>query len=252
MRSLISRVNRPHINLVLIAGLLLLAVSPQASAFEQWVHKAITTDALETIPGFNLGGIVEIRYWNMLTDFSPTVDESAYHFSECCWERPTAVFMPLCREKAAYYANAYLEWQGIDPELKEDGFMWLGRVFHICQDFFAHSNWVENTAICADLPDLRSGQRPSWWYSADGWKNPECCLSGEPSHVSLNKDSPDRPGYSKAYCHAVLESRHQWEVFETYVLTHYPAGRAEEIIDLFHGYDPYKVPDGPSPDPVDP
>jgi hypothetical protein len=104
----------------------------------------------------------------------------------------------------------------------------LGQALHAIQDFFSHSNFVENNPVDAQI-DLLSLQDPpadlrcvppgfkggltSGYYSNTSSEHPDDVINEPPlkgvkcSHGQLNKDEPDRPGFRQAKEKAILESR---------------------------------------------
>ena len=98
----------------------------------------------------------------------------------------------------------------------------LGLVFHAAQDFYAHSNWIENNpdGVTADL----EGTKPSYWMSGTWpYDYPQSSTAGAPTHGDLNKDYPLRRGYDEAYNDAVAETKKQFALFHAALRNSYPS-----------------------------
>ena len=186
-------------------------------------HKDITRAALALIANNSL--------LKALVDNSVIGDEgnangySASHYDNCCWEE-SKQWIAEHRKNAIEAAYSYYKTGNIsdyDNVCKN-----LGYLIHTTEDFYAHSNWVENNKW-GEIADLE-GPRPAYWYSGYYESSaPHKASPGVPLHDNMNKDNPARPNYFKAFGAAVFAVRVQIKRFLQDIKSIYPP-QADDII----------------------
>lgn len=121
----------------------------------------------------------------------------------------------------------------------------LGRALHPVQDFFAHSNWVENNALDAPLdllsltdpakdvvcdPATHKGPLTSGYYFDDS-AHPGSPTPAPPNkclHADLHKDDATRPFHAAARARALAETKSFLALFDNAILAKFAAAGSGE------------------------
>lgn len=104
-----------------------------------------------------------------------------YHFDDCCFKEGINY---IAEQRRIIQDNCSKEGcEGLDEVLAA-----LGRILHAIQDFYSHTNWVENQN------DLWDGKSIPDWLCSGIFGGRDCCPEDKdcPTHGELNKDEPDR------------------------------------------------------------
>jgi hypothetical protein len=201
------------------AFMLFLGAVP-AAAFDTGPHANITIDSTMRA-GFNRAAADAVQVENWLTDYytsSPTLGSSAaqcdlekLHFDDVFsnadidryWK--TLVANTQAAAKQAEANNDVVEFYTV-----------LGISLHVVQDFYTHSNWVEQNGASGPYKTrswFQTTTPPAGLYT--GWYA-NCLKIPEGSHVphggytsGLNHDSVVRPRYDRAYVYA-LGASYEW------------------------------------------
>jgi hypothetical protein len=198
---------------VMKSGVLLVLLSVPGLAFKQDIHKAITESVLGEL-GFDADSRDEVGDANWWTDVLEPND-SAAHFDN---ENLAGGAERLRRLKAEIIASL----RACDREGAQEK---LGRALHTLQDFYSHSNAVNNNFLAMDpgsieqnppsslvcaWPSFSPGGLTSGYFSLGGWLHWNECSTTPPNkccHRDLNKDDDDRPGFGAARGAAVIATR---------------------------------------------
>lgn len=136
----------------------------------------------------------------------------------------------------------------------------LGQAVHAAQDFYSHSNWVDEPAPGENSPDNPAGlgkQGNAPFLESDAAATPPGLISGcfdktsvvseargcnygdgkkRVKHAVLNKDGPTKPrgaingNFERARAAAAAETKRKWAYFEDRVRKTYPGKRGEVMI----------------------
>lgn len=143
---------------------------------------------------------------------------SASHYDNCCWYQGQEWIIKHRGEALDYAYNYYCKNDAVNY-LKV--FQSLGYVVHATEDFYAHSNWIENNAwgVLADL----DGAPPGFWLSGT-WPTsiPNPAPPGTPSHNEISKDTDGASGFLEARGDAVLAVQDQIRLFRAALYAKYP------------------------------
>ncbi len=159
----------------------------QAVAFDREIHAQITAKVLAKLK-FSPAAIEAIIRHAQNVDDQET-NTTAAHFLNENFEEGSARLRTRLRRSAEFVKNCDRDfaWQA------------MGQAFHAIQDFYAHSNWVENHDKDFELAPLLNLTDPSVTVVCDGaqyykgeltsgyWPD-QATPSFKCSHFSLNKD----------------------------------------------------------------
>jgi hypothetical protein len=219
-----ARERRTWLAAVATVSLLFALLVVPAIAFDTGPHASITVDALMRA-GFNRNAAIAIQVENWLTDYytsSPTslapggpakCDLEKLHFDD--------LFSTADIENywATFTANtkAAVQQAEKDDDVVEF-YVVLGMSLHVVQDFYSHSNWVEQNGLTSGKYRTAtwfqmSSRPPAGLYT--GWYGN--CLNLPPgNHVphggytsGMNHDSVVRPNYDRAYVYGYAAS-YEW------------------------------------------
>ncbi|MEA2784994.1 MAG: hypothetical protein QOF71_1098 [Candidatus Eremiobacteraeota bacterium] len=198
-----------------VAAVSLVPVAP-AAAFDTGPHASITTDALKRL-GFSASAGTAVQVENWLTDYytsapffgsGPKCALDKLHFDD--------VFSNA--DIASYWTTLAANTKAAAQQAERDNdviefFTVLGMSLHVVQDFYTHSNWVEQNGASGSYKTrtwFQTPSPPSGLYT--GWY-PNCLNIPQGSHVphggytsGLNHDSVVRPRYDRAYVFALAAS----------------------------------------------
>lgn len=187
------------------------ALVPRAGAFDSATHRRITEAALAGL-GFDQDSITLVNQGNVAVDmFDETVIPEAHFDSETFSKGSQRL-----NDKLAEVLDA------LDENDREFALNTLGRGLHTAQDFFSHSNFIENNPVETpiDLLNLKDppadlvcdrrtfkGALTTGYYPDDKRPSEIKCV-----HAELNKDSANAgERYVLAVKKATIESRHYVE-----------------------------------------
>lgn len=138
-------------------------------------HRDLTTDVCSgKMPDTEAAAVVAANLSQDLNQF-----DSALHFDNCAF---------------AEGADKYRFWWGVvkGTGSSSEASDFFGKILHLVQDFYSHSNWVELHAQSAPLPLFAIGtQPPSGLVSGTYFLGRPKRCGDAPSHDDLNKDAPD-------------------------------------------------------------
>ena len=180
----------------------------QAVAFDSATHRHITEVAL-TDMGFDSDSIVLVNQGNIAVDvFDEAIIPEAHFDSETFSKGSQRL-----RDKLTEVTDA------LDENDREFALNTFGRGLHTAQDFFSHSNFIENNSVGTpiDLLNLKDpsadlvcdretfkGGLTSGYYPDDKRPSEIKCI-----HAELNKDIANvGQRYTLAVEKAIIESRH--------------------------------------------
>jgi hypothetical protein len=208
-------------------GLLLLTLcAARASAFSKEVHEAVSRQALSDM-GFDASAAGAVVAGNLQTDKDEFTDPKA-HFDD---ERFAAGSARLNAKLSA----ALDALDSCDAGAAREQ---LGRALHAVQDFFAHSNWVENHAPSDPIdmlnlkdpppglvcdPKTHKGGLTSGYYPDDKRPSPDKCV-----HAELNKDDASRPYHELARLRALAETKAMLALFDRAIAARFAAAGPDE------------------------
>jgi hypothetical protein len=148
---------------------------------------------------------------------------SGTHFDNCYWNEG----VQWVNDNLAFAVTSAIQYhRGTKSNSDRDRvFKYLGFALHATQDFYAHSNWVENhegeTVAC----DFAAG-KPDDWYSGtygndrdNNDPNPgelHCPQDHRQPHdgdTGLNKDTSSRPGFYAAKADAAIAAQNLVDAF---------------------------------------
>jgi hypothetical protein len=191
-----------------------------AVAFDTGPHAGITIDAL-TRAGFNRNAADVVQVENWLTDYytsSPTIGGAA----KCDLEKLHFDDVFSSADVANYWTTLAANTKAAAKKAEADNdvlefYVALGMSLHVVQDFYAHSNWVEQHSQRSGRYDtttwFQTSNPPSGSYT--GWYA-NCLNIPQANHVphggytwGLNHDSVVRPNYDRAYVYAYAAS-YEW------------------------------------------
>ena len=203
-------------------GLLVLLLAPApAFAFSKEVHEAVTRRALSDM-SFDASAAGAVVAGNLKTDKDEFTDPKAHFDNE--------QFAAGSARLNAKLSAALDALDDCDPGLAREQ---LGRALHAVQDFFAHSNWVENHAPADPLdlfrltdpaaglvcdPKTHKGALTSGYYPDDHRPSAIKCV-----HAELNKDDPGRPFHEEARLRALAETKAVLALFDRAIAAKFAA-----------------------------
>lgn len=203
----------------LIACALTLPAVP-AAAFDTGPHATLTTDTLQAL-GFNQAAADATQVENWLTDYytsSPTLGSPA---DQCELEKLHFDDVFSNGDIAKYWANFTANTKAAAKQAEKDDdvvefYTVLGMSLHVVQDFYTHSNWVEQNGASGNYKTrtwFETSSPPAGLYT--GWYD-NCLKIPQGNHVphggytsGLNHDSVVRPNYNRAYIYAWAGS-YEW------------------------------------------
>ncbi|HEY9063182.1 MAG TPA: hypothetical protein VIO64_22210 [Pseudobacteroides sp.] len=140
-------------------------------------HKEITRAALSLTATKLLSQILSEK--SVIGDRGEANSQSVSHFDNCCWYEGVR-WIEEHRQNAVDASIKYFS-SGNEADFNSvcENLRYL---IHTTEDFYSHSNWVENNdwGVIADF----SAPKPIWWYSGY-YKN-------------------SKPNFYKAYCAAII------------------------------------------------
>jgi hypothetical protein len=179
-------------------------------------HKDITRSAVALIADYSL--VQALVEKSCIGDLGTSKHISAAHYDNCCWEEAKQW---IVKHRSAAVDAAYRYYSTGKKSDFNSACKSLGYVIHTTEDFYAHSNWIENSNW-GEIADFE-GERPASWYSAYSRSCiPDNSTPGIPLHEDMHKDHPSRPGYYKAFGDAVFAVRDQVKRFQQSVKSRYP------------------------------
>lgn len=191
-----------------LAALALQCPAPRVMAFGSATHVRITETVLAELP-FDADSAALVVLGNRMVDRQDAKGEFSVpeaHFDNETFSKGSR----RLREKIAAVMDA------LDRGDRELALESLGRGLHTAQDFFAHSNFIENNAVDApvDLLDLKD-PAADLVCEKEGFKGgltsgyfPESPSAAKCTHSELAKDGPDAGRrYELAVEKAVMENR---------------------------------------------
>lgn len=213
---------------------LLLAFACDARAFTGKVHEELTRQAVNEM-GFDQTAGDAVVAGNLLTD----KDESqggefwtaAAHFDN----EQLAAGSKRLKEKLLAAADALDDCNA--AKAREQ----LGRALHATQDFFAHSNWIENHALdekvdllnlqdpakeAVCVPGTHKGPLTSGYYFRDDKQAAppgKCLHNGE-----LHKDDPSRKMHGEARAKGLAQTKEMMALLDRLVSAKYGASASGE------------------------
>ncbi len=196
---------------ILCGGAALLSLpclAPRAGAFDSATHRRITETAL-TDMGFDADSIYLVNQGNISVDMFDEMNVPEAHFDSETFSKGSQ----RLRDKLTGVMDSL---DGADREFALDT---LGRGLHTAQDFFSHSNFIENNSVDTPIDLLNLADpaaelvceretfkgRLTSGYFPDNMRPSEAkCV-----HAELNKDTASAgQRYNRAVEKAVIESRH--------------------------------------------
>ena len=202
-----------------VAAYALVSVAAPAFAFDTGPHANITEDSLRRA-GFNRAAADAVQVENWLTDYytsTPTIgsgpkcDLEKLHFDDVFSNADIAAYWTTL----AANTKASAEQAERDNDVVEF-YTVLGMSLHVVQDYYTHSNWVEQYGASGPYKTttwFETTAPPSGLFT--GWY-PNCLNIPQGSHVphggytsGLNHDSVVRPRYDRAYVYALAAS-YEW------------------------------------------
>jgi hypothetical protein len=202
-----------------VAAFWFVSSAASALAFDTGPHAAITEDSLQRL-GFSRAAADAVQVENWLTDYytsTPTIGSAAkcdldkLHFDD--------VFSNA--DIASYWTTLAANTKAAAQQAERDNdvvefLTVLGISLHVVQDFYTHSNWVEQQGASGAYKTttwFETSSPPSGLYT--GWYD-NCLKIPQGSHVphggytsGLNHDSVVRPRYDRAYVYALAAS-YEW------------------------------------------
>jgi hypothetical protein len=208
---------QPVFAMLASACLLFLCAVP-ASAFDTGPHANLTVDAMMRA-GFNRNAADAAQVANWLTDYytsTPTFGSAA----QCDLEKLHFDDVFSNADIGSYWKTLAANTQAAAKQAEADNdvvefYTVLGMSLHVVQDFYTHSNWLEQNGPIGPY------KTRSWFETTPpaglftGWyKN--CLNIPQGSHVphggytwGMNHDSVVRPQYDRAYVYALAAS-YEW------------------------------------------
>jgi hypothetical protein len=224
------RMRKTRVARILVSAVLIVLCTPARSAlaFDTWWHAEATRHAM-TANGFSADARLATQVTNYLTDFHTIAADTVGGFEGLYRRLPggppqsaptTARLDPADMDRlhfdslrstaeveaqwAALEANtkAALRKYATDPSVKP-GFRpvvlltILGASLHMVQDFYSHSNWVNEfvkKSPGSPVPtwqDVPAAQRATMQLFTGAY--PDGCCPGHVDHATLTKDSSARP-----------------------------------------------------------
>jgi hypothetical protein len=201
-----------------IAAVSLVPVAP-ALAFDTGPHATITEDSLNRA-GFNRAAADAVQVENWLTDYftsRPFFGSDA----QCALEKLHFDDVFSNGDIASYWTTLAANTKAAAQQAERDNdvvefYTVLGMSLHVVQDFYSHSNWVEQSGASGAYKTtswFETSSPPSGLYT--GWYA-NCLKIPQGSHVphggytsGLNHDSVVRPRYDRAYVYA-LGASYEW------------------------------------------
>ena len=201
--------------LFLAKSLLIMSMLTPLSAFHGGEHHTMTEEAFEL--SYSKSTVETLNRVSTIGDEGESWYISAAHFDNCTWDRGLD-WIKTHQELAVKNAILFRQ-NNFDLQYKTKTFDALGYVLHASEDFYAHSNWVENhiQGDIARLNLLTVKSKPNGWHSGT-WSGstpgPENCTEISVTHAELNKDSSSHVFYPEARADAILEIRFQMAEFQ--------------------------------------
>ena len=218
----------PHVRVVACA-LSLLALAPVSRAFDTWWHADATRQAAVG-NGFSGDARLTMQVTNYILDFYAGIASKAY---EKLGADPEAAewrkfenrvqladpALHYCHFDAVFTtADIEANWKTLeantiaalrkyakDPSVRPGHrtivlLTVLGVSLHLVQDFYSHSNWIDQFQEASPPPiwfEVPAAERAKLKIKTGAY--PAGSAPGQPDHDSLNKDTSQRPGHAKAF-----------------------------------------------------
>ena len=221
------------IRILMLLSLLQLIGQPSAHAFTAEVHTEITHDALSE-RGYKKRLITKVVEANLATDEDEETVDGAHFDSEKFEEGSERLRRKL--------SDAVIQVIGCQRDQALES---LGRGFHAIQDFFSHSNVVENDPkMRIDILHLRN---PGAAVSCDPkthlgaltsgyWPDYKRPASNKCTHSELNKDEPSAGVWHVlARERALVESRNYEDLLEQRLFDSLKYDTAFQLIEYLKG-----------------
>lgn len=217
-----------------IAATALFAVQP-AMSFGTSIHVSMAAQVLRDSCGFTPANATAMSGYADDPD-SGAFFTSANHFDNCVfYDGQTKINTYL--DAAVLDARNYQLTGAVS--YRNSAYSNMGWAFHAAQDFYAHSNWVENSNYSVFY--LGVNAPASWWRSGVWSLSPtKLCPSGSKDHgpqsadsvpgTTLNKDNSARVGYSEAWSDAYWEVQNQWNRLKSKIISAYGTTNGNIII----------------------
>ena len=198
------------------SSLLLCAVP--AAAFDTGPHANITVDAL-TRAGFNVSAATATQVANWLTDYytsTPTIGSGPQCELEKLHFDDVVSNADIDRYGKTLAANTYAAAKQAEANNDPVEFYTvLGISLHVVQDFYTHSNWLEQNGASGAYKTRSYFETPPPAGLFTGWYA-NCLNIPQGNHVphggytwGMNHDSVVRPNYDRAYVYALAAS-YEW------------------------------------------
>jgi len=202
-----------------VAAYALVSVAAPASAFDTGPHANITEDSLRRA-GFNRAAADAVQVENWLTDYytsTPTIGSGP----KCDLEKLHFDGVFSNADIAAYWTTLAANTKAAAQQAERDNdvvefYTVLGMSLHVVQDYYTHSNWVEQNGASGPYKTttwFETTAPPGGLYT--GWYA-NCLNIPQGNHVphggytsGLNHDSVVRPRYDRAYVYALAAS-YEW------------------------------------------
>lgn len=227
---------RRVLTLILIS---LLVAGPNAMAFKQPIHQAITEEKLQSADYSDKSGKVAGDA-NWYTDVFEVGRPEAHFDNET-----------LSAGSARLRGKIDSIIQNLADCDKKKALKEMGRALHTVQDFYSHSNWVEHWGglhrgiydlpdppreLYCSPPDFAPGGLTTGYFSLLGWVMGNQCLttpSNKCCHQDLHKDDASRqPFFGPARAAAEEATTEFAGRVEREILSRYPGERGEAMVRL--------------------
>ncbi|MCW5946056.1 MAG: hypothetical protein KIT74_03415 [Fimbriimonadales bacterium] len=204
-------------------------LTPPASAFDTWWHADATRQAAVG-NGFSADARLTMQVTNYILDFYAGLASQLYDAigadpEAAEWrkfENSVQLADPAlhyCHFDAVFTtADVEANWKTLeantiaalrkyakDPVVKPGHrtivlLTVLGVSLHIVQDFYSHSNWIDQFSASEPAPiwfDVPAAEREKLTIKSGAY--PAGSAPGQPDHDTLNKDTSQRPGHARAF-----------------------------------------------------
>jgi hypothetical protein len=209
---------RSFVAAVMAAFSFAVACAP-AFAFDTGPHATITEDALQRA-GFNRAAADVVQVENWLTDYytsTPTIGSAA----QCALEKLHFDDVFSDADVASYWTTLAANTKAAAQQAERDNdvvefYAVLGISLHVVQDYYTHSNWVEQSGASGPYKTTTWFQTPSPPTGLfTGWYD-NCLKIPQANHIphggyasGMNHDSVVRPRFDRAYVYALAAS-YEW------------------------------------------
>jgi hypothetical protein len=220
----------------------LLTLGPSAFAFKAGIHDDVTKSMLRA-KGFSDKSAVAVGDANYYTDIREPANDSAHCDNES---------LDTCSARLTTKLNAVVNL--LNACNKKDALKEMGRGLHTLQDFYAHSNWINDnggmysgiysmahppSSLNCSPPTFAPGGLTSGYFSLAGYLYPspfitQCVTtpSNKCCHKDLNKDDPSRPLHTPARDAAMQSTGEFEDRLESTIRSRFDATKAGALIKL--------------------